>query len=232
MALCSNNAKSCYDRILHVVASICMRRVGVPQKTCLMMFGTLAKVKHYIRTNYGDSEKSYSCIEIPFQGVYQGNGAGPGIWLLVSIPIINMLKTAGFGFKVRTVMSKDKFSFVCYTFVDDSDIVHSTLDETHDDTAELVHEMQEVVDMWEGGLRASGGALAATKSYWFLIHFVFENNRWRYAWINETPGDLTIRDIPGTGRVDLNRLEVHEAKETLGVFIAMNGNQTAQTHEL
>jgi hypothetical protein len=29
--------------------------------------------------------ESYSCIELPFQGIYQGNGAGPGIWLLVSI---------------------------------------------------------------------------------------------------------------------------------------------------
>ena len=50
MALCSNDAKSCYDWILHAIASICMRRVGVPKKTCLMMFGTLAKVQHYIRT--------------------------------------------------------------------------------------------------------------------------------------------------------------------------------------
>ena len=232
MALCSNDAKSCYDRILHSIASICMRRVGVPQEICLMMLGTLAKVEHYIRTNYGDSATSYSCIEIPFQGIYQGNGAGPGIWLLVSIPIINMLKTAGFGFKVRTVISGNEFSFVCYTFVDDSDVVHSTMDGTDDDTSELVQEMQEVVDTWEGGLRASGGALASTKSYWFLIHFVFENNRWRYARIDEIPGNLTIRDIPGTGRVDLNRLDVHEARETLGVFIAMNGNQEAQTQAL
>jgi hypothetical protein len=112
-----------------------------------MMFGTLAKVQHYIRTTYGDSTTAYSCIEIPFQGVYQGNGAGPGIWLLVSIPIINMLKTAGFGFRVRTVISGDNFSFVCYTFVDDSDVVHSSLEpDTDEDAQELVREMQQVVD--------------------------------------------------------------------------------------
>jgi hypothetical protein len=118
MALCSNDAESCYNRILHAIATICMRRGGVPKKIGLMMFGTLAKVKHYryIRTTYEDSTTSYSCIEIPFQGIYKGNGAGPGIWLLVSIPIINMLKTASFGFRVRTVISGDAFSFVCYTF--------------------------------------------------------------------------------------------------------------------
>ncbi len=154
------------------------------------MFGTLAKAQHYIRTNYGDSDTAYSCLEIPFQGIYQGNGAGPGIWLLISIPIINMLKTAGFGFSVRTVISGDEFSFVCYTFVDDSDVVHSTkedattventttTDETETAITKLVNEMQQVVDTWEGGLRASGGALVPSKSYWFLMHFIFENNGW------------------------------------------------------
>ena len=144
-----------------------------------MMFGTLAKVKHYIRTTYGDSTTSYSCIELPFQGIYKGNGAGPGIWLLVSIPIINMLKTAGFGFRVCTIISRDKFSFVCYTFVEDSDVVHSCLDtNVSEDIANLVAKMQQAVDTWEGGLQASGGALLPTKSYWFLIHFVFGRNCW------------------------------------------------------
>ena len=231
MALCSNDAKSCYDRILHAIASICVRRVGVHKNTCLMMFGTLAKVKHYMRTTYGDSSTAYSCIEVPFQGVYQGNGAGPGIWLLVSIPIINMLKSAGFGFTVRTVLSGDEFSFVCYTFVDDSDVVHSSI-LNDSDTSNLVAEMQEVVDTWEGGLRASGGALVPTKSYWFLISFVFESNRWRYARLEECPGSISIRDIDGSQRVNLERLDIYEARETLGVWIAMDGNQRAQTQAL
>jgi hypothetical protein len=230
MALCSNNAKSCYDRILHAVASICMQQVGVHKNTCLMMFGTLAKVKHYIQTTYGDSSTAYSCIEIPFQGVYQGNGASPGIWLLVSIPIINILKSAGFGFTVRTVLSGDEFSFVCYTFVDDSDVIHSSA--VSSDTSDLVDKMQDVVDTWEGSLRASGGTLIPTKSYWFLIQFVFECSRWRYARLEECPGSLSIRDIDGFNRVELERLDIHEARETLGVFIAMDGNQRAQTQAL
>jgi hypothetical protein len=157
-----------------------------------------------------------------------------------------MLKTAGFGFSVCTVISGDEFSFVCYTFVDDSNVVHSTqdsdtvnetgmttiTDKTEKAITTLVTEMQQVVDTWEGGLRASGGALVPDKSYWFLIHFIFENNRWRYARIEETPGNITIRNIPGTDRVELERLKVQEARETLGVFIAMDGNQTAQTQAL
>jgi hypothetical protein len=92
--------------------------------------------------------------------------------------------------------------------------------------------MQQVVDMWEGGLRASGGALVPAKSYWFLIHFIFERNQWRYAREDECPGNLTIQDIDGSARVELERLDIKEARETLGVFIAMDGNQKAQTQEL
>jgi hypothetical protein len=103
-----------------------------------MMFGTLAQAQHYIWTTYGDSTTAYSCLEIPFQGINQGNGAGPGIWLLVSIPIINMLKSEGFGFKVRTVISQDAFSFVCYTVLDDSNVVHSRAPtDTTEDTVAL-----------------------------------------------------------------------------------------------
>jgi hypothetical protein len=92
--------------------------------------------------------------------------------------------------------------------------------------------VQQVVDTWEGGLRASGGPLVPPKDYWFLIHFVFERNRWQYARLNEKPGNITIHDIPGMARVELERLDVHEARETLGVFIAMNGNQELETQEL
>jgi hypothetical protein len=71
-----------------------------------------------------------------------------------------------------------------------------------------------------------------SRSYWFLIHFIFERNNWRYARKDKCPGELTIQHIDGFNPVELERLEVHEARETLGVFISTNGNQEAQTQEL
>ncbi len=106
-----------------------------------------------------------------------------------------MLKARGFGFKFTNVMSQEHFSFVCYAFVDDTDLLHSS--EPDIGLAGLVEEMQSVVDTWEGGLRASGGALVPDKSYWYLIHFTFRNNQWSYNSIDNTPGTLTIRDVLG-----------------------------------
>jgi hypothetical protein len=63
-ALCSNDAKSCYNRILHSIASIAMRRLGVAPEVCHMLFGTLQDIRHYIRTSFGDSASSYGTIKI------------------------------------------------------------------------------------------------------------------------------------------------------------------------
>ena len=106
-----------------------------------------------------------------------------------------MLKARGYGFHVTNVMMHETFSFVCYAFVDDTDLVHAPTDDLG--VPELVREMQDVINTWEGGLRASGGTLVPSKSYWYLIHFTFRNNKWEYDSIDDSPGSLTIRDVSG-----------------------------------
>jgi hypothetical protein len=114
--------------------------------------------------------------------------------------------------------------------VDKTDLVHSL---KHDKgLTDLIHEMQEVVDTWEGGLRTSGGALIPDKSYLYLIHFTFTNNQWRYSSIEDTPAHLSIRDVSGLYRVELDRLKVYEARETLGVLIVMDRTQETQMQAL
>jgi hypothetical protein len=41
-------------------------------------------------------------------------------------------------------------------------------------------------------LITTGGAIIPEQSYWNQINWIWENNRWRYATINDIPGDLTI----------------------------------------
>ena len=229
-ALTATDAKSCYDRILHLIALICMRRAGLGKEPCYLMLGSLEELQHHIRTVYGDSETSYTGLALPFQGIFQGNGAGPTIWLVVSVPIIEMLKAQGFGLKATTAITKDHFELVCYTFVDDTDLIH-TLPEGNSDTELLVTEMQSMLDHWEGGIRASGGALVPSKSYWFLMSFYWKDNRWHYRKMMSLPGKLTIRDSDGKACA-LERLDVHEARETLGTWIAMDGTQDAQYEAL
>jgi hypothetical protein len=99
-ALCCNDAKQCYSRILNAIANIWLQHVGVHHRTCQVMLGTLHQMRHHIKTAYGISPQNYGYIRQPLQGVLQGNGAGPAIWLLISIPLIKMLRTQGFWVQV------------------------------------------------------------------------------------------------------------------------------------
>jgi hypothetical protein len=47
-ALLANDAKSCYDRIVYSVASLCMQRLGVPKQPIQMMFRTIADLRHFV----------------------------------------------------------------------------------------------------------------------------------------------------------------------------------------
>ena len=56
-AWCANDAKSCYDRIVHSVASLCMRRCGVQAAPVYSMFQCIQNMKHHIRTVHGTSTR-------------------------------------------------------------------------------------------------------------------------------------------------------------------------------
>jgi hypothetical protein len=74
-------------------------------------------------------------------------------------------------------MSVTLIVFVCYAFVDNTNVVHTTQD-IHTTGITVMKEMQTVIDHWEGGLQATGGAIVPKKSYWYLIDWIWEKQAW------------------------------------------------------
>jgi hypothetical protein len=124
-------------------------------------------------------------------------------------------------------ISRQTIDFVGYSFVDDSDIIHSTR-ESPSRTAEG---LQQAVDTWEGGLKVTGGAFGPEKSYWYLVSFKWSGGRWIYAPVEDTPSTLYMNDINKV-RKAVRRIDTHQAEETLGVWIAPNGNTTVQCNKM
>jgi hypothetical protein len=94
-AICVNNMKGCYDRIVHLVASLCMQRWGMPEQPILMMLHTIQNLKHYVRTAFGKSDSYFdanSVHPVAIQGIGQGNGAGPQIWAAISTMLLDILR--------------------------------------------------------------------------------------------------------------------------------------------
>jgi hypothetical protein len=126
-ALCSNDTKSCYDRVVHSVTSIAMQQQNISDTACICMFTTLQNLEHNVRTIYGDSETRYggTLWAVPIHGLGQGNGAGPTIWAVVSAPLLNQMRQRGFGFFYQTCILKEDLYFVGYSFVDDTNTIQS-----------------------------------------------------------------------------------------------------------
>jgi hypothetical protein len=101
-------------------------------------------------------------------GIGQGNGAGPAIWAAVSTPILNMLQSQGLGCQIISPFSNQITKFVCYSFVDDMDLIISK--PSLQCAQQVLSELQRSVDTWEGGLKATCGALVPEKTYCVRIY--------------------------------------------------------------
>jgi hypothetical protein len=222
-AICSNDAKACYDLICHAQASLCMQKYGVPSAAIKCLFATLQDATHCVRTAFGDSTITYGGPGWlkPMHGIGQGNGGGPPIWAVISSTLLDILRSKGYGLKLITPISHKPILFVGYSFVDDTDIIQSDDSSTQD----TVRKLQGAVDTWEGSLKVTGGALGLDKSYWYLISFKWNGGFWSYAPITDTPATLFMNDNHEE-RKEVRRIQTFQAEETLGVWIAPDGNTT------
>ena len=87
----ANDAKSCYDHILLMVAYLTMRHMGIPRTTAISSIHTLVTIPRTVKTVYGESKESYSTdvtLDEILHGIGQGNGYGPIIWAGMSSPLL------------------------------------------------------------------------------------------------------------------------------------------------
>ena len=218
----SNDAKSCFDRIVHSVAKISLLRFGIPWQTLEMMFKTLSNATHWVRTGYGEAKDGFfPPSDKSFQGCGQGNSAGPPIWVAVSAILILMMEAAGFGFESLNVIDLEMLTAQCFSFVDDTEAIEAARDiwQTGKDIFERI---QEAAKLWSGGIRTTGGAINPEKSFWWLIDFIWNptNGTWTCRRISTDDNfKLQIFGLDGNLQT-LERLEPTQSKRNLGVMLA------------
>ena len=227
-ALCSNDAKSCYNRVAHAIASLAYRRLGVPDPPVSCMLRTIQHMKHHVRTNFGDSKFCMSSdgLLVPFQGVLQGNGASPASWVIISSALLNMLRQAGRGGHFLSAISGEHSHSVAFTYVDDTDLIEVDLRDTTIGTREVMEHMQEAINLWEGGMKITGGAIVPQKSFVYPIAFEFDSmGQWKYCSKEDIDFNFTVKDHRDNP-CPLTTLSPSEGRCTLGVVLAPDGGNT------
>jgi hypothetical protein len=209
--MCSNDAKSCYDRIIHAIASLALQRAGIPLPSIISMFTTIGQLNHYIRTAFGDSQECFTGhgLHIPLQGVLQGNGASPTIWVIISSPLLNMLRAANNGLFLQSSIAREHSHIVGFAFVDDTDLPTADFRQDNITIGDIFRKMQDGIDRWEGGLKATGGAIVPEKSWAYPISFNWKpSGQWYYESIDDIDMDLSVKDEYGH-RQPLEMVEPH-----------------------
>ena len=100
--------------------------------------------------------------------------------------------TYGLGASFRLAITKKTIRFVAFSFVDDTDQIQTN--EQGLDWEEVVRDLQRGVNTWEGGLRATGGAIVPQKCFWYLIDHKWTDGKPELATIQKRPAILTVKD--------------------------------------
>jgi len=221
LALCSNDAKSCYDRIVLIVAALCLCWLGAPKPYVQSMVSTIHGMQHHVCSTYGDSTISQGRKQwdSPIAGIGQGNGASPHIWVAVSSPLFQILAQEGFLATVICAISKLKYTTVGFGFVDNVDLCITI---PNGSSEQVVQQMQKSINTWAGLLRATGGALVPDKCFWYYIHNTWKNGAWQYV---RNPTERAML-VPNDNNAlhPIPELPPSEARRTLGVRLAPDGN--------
>ena len=122
-AIASVDANNCFNRIVHYFMPLACQAMGVGVGLLVSMHSALSYTTLYICTGYGDSRMHYGGTnDTPFEGIGQGNGAGPAGWLAVRSVLLAYLRKACKCTSGVSAVSCRPFSYVAMAFVDDTDI--------------------------------------------------------------------------------------------------------------
>jgi len=211
MALCLNDTKSCYNRIVLIIAALCLCQFGATKTATKSMIAMLAQLWHHVCTAYGKFAQSQGQEEwtLPMVGIGQGNGAGPQIWMAVSLPLFEIMCADGYGFIATFIcrISKQHWVMAGFAFMDNTDLIVS---DSSQQASTVMKKMQQLLTMWHKLRQATGGDLVPEKCFWYFIDFKWQNLKWMYKTVQESLGQLQVTSSNNKS-IMIPRLEPREA---------------------
>jgi len=195
------------------------------------MFQTIHLMKFFLHMAYGDSSNFYGggLDILPFQGVCQGNGAGPAVWLALSICLIHMLHTYGHTSTISSAITLATLALSGLLYIDNSDLF-VLADSPSENPTEVICKLQGNIQLWQGGLHATGGSLVADKCSWSLLAFHWQNGKWHLHTKSSYLATLMID--PAGQPVALHQGKPMEACKAVSIYQALSGSMGMQFSHL
>ena len=228
----SYDAQSCYDRVVHSFTSMAARAMGIPMKIINTMLSAIQMMQFHLRTGFGDSKGTYGRENRrrPFQGLCQGNGAAPALWLLISSILIMYLADEGHSMQITSAITCSILSYVTLMFVDDGDFPTMATN-SNETIEEVVNRHQATVTCWSGGLRVTGGALKPEKCFWYPVKWMWKKGIAQVVPSHKVEEDIYVTNPDGIVEC-IPKLNYNETREVMGVVQAPSGTMEGQITKL
>ena len=228
-AMAAVDLKSCYDRVAHAPAYLAMRSYGIPSQPIECMFQAIQDMQYYTITYHGVSTVSFGGQEKGYKakpnGLGQGNGGGPTSWSVQSSKMFQVMHKRGSSTKITSPITGSEEEISGFAYVDDTDLI--VMQKEENDAQTTVNKMQNVVNDWEGVAKTTGGALAPSKCWCWIINFGWKADTWYYKDTTTMNLSMTVKDERNFAK-ELVLLPPHVAKEMLGVRLSPDGNNDDQ----
>ena len=222
----ANDLNSCYDRMVHTVASLALRRIGAPKSAVRCMSTCIQYMRHHIRTAYGDSKSFYGGKEDdPLQGGGQGNPAAPPMWIAITVVLLSIMNSLLPGLEIISPITLAAAVLTVIMYVDDSTIF--VIGRDHESNLEVMQRAQKYMNLWCKFLWVTGGALRPEKCWYTFVKFKWNEGFWRYDDDFVEMEELTATDA-NRERRNVARLKSSEGARILGVRIAADGNNNSE----
>jgi hypothetical protein len=144
-----NDAKSCFDHIVMVCASLIAQQYGMSNLVIELVIQTLSQIKYFAKTYYGITNIPYqNTAEQGVHGPGQGGRASPAIWTIISCFLPQCMRENSMGVALVSPYGRQLHQ-VSTGFVDD--ITHWCCNMTQIDQSQefLTKAMTHSAQLWE-----------------------------------------------------------------------------------
>jgi hypothetical protein len=168
-----NDAKSCSDRIIKILAMIACMSVGLILAVATMHNLTHHKMKQRVKSRHGLFRAYFGTDTGELESSSQGSGGSPGIWLIYSVTMLAAFQSFSSGMKLMSPYeSLLVVSILAVFFVDDGmPGVKDAADESPSPLLNLILVAEKSAQSWDRLLFASRGALELTKCFAYIIYW-------------------------------------------------------------
>ena len=232
-----NDAKSCYDRIVMLLASLSSQSLGLDPKACELFLRVLEKAKYHVKTQLGVSTDFYQTnANRKIHGPGQGGKSSPSIWTIISCLLMKCMRAKSDGARFFDPYREIVIHKISSGFVDDiTHLVNSFLQSLQGDDSlqELARQTTTTAQWWEELLHATGGKLELQKCFFYMMYWEFDREGVaRLTKTEEAACEVKIRDSESGSDVHIEQKDCNEAHKTLGAMETPSGNYVPEVNRL